>query len=677
MASKNECVICCKDIEIFAVGECNHAVCYNCMTRIRGLINQSDCPICRKSLDTVIMSPQNIPYSELVKDLGKYEYNDYYKTYFVNSECQKKFANLLANKCNLCTDRVFTTFEALRMHIRKQHDLFFCDLCVTHIKLFPWERQLYTKTEIATHRRIGDKNVSSHKGHPLCEYCDTRFFDKDALYKHLRTEHYFCHICQDTEGSNDFYEDIVSLRKHFKANHFVCEEGNCVNEDFTSVFRSEIDLKGHKAIHHSRTMSKMESKSVRNLDLNFAAMPRGKSKNNQQSTNNEQYDEPIPEIKKPINPMNEQDFPMLSSNGASSSFSAPPKVTVANKIGKAGLARTDENFPSLGPSSSGPLTMSKTTKPIAKTNIAHALKPNPASRSHTDTKNVQTNKKDIKKTNLQNHNTDKKNLFEDFPSLPATKNLQKVLKLPAQSKGVAATNLIEYSTLAKTEPKLRLVNTEAVSKPKEKPKPLSLNINSDLNFPSLGNVKQLDNPMSITGVREPKLTTLLTNNKPSKNKMNAKHLRNKNEEVTNNYTVLSGTLSHTPQYIRPPNEDNRNKELKRKLSTTLRDLDSFNEFQLASKMYINNKYTADTYFEHCRMVLGENFNSLFPELLVLLPNAERQKALYDVLCMSDNVSRKIFSRIKCCSTCGQVLLSDPKLNEVGYHERMHAAFTPI
>lgn len=41
------------------------------------------------------------------------------------------------------------------------------------------------------------------------------------------------------------FRDIVSLRKHFKGNHFLCEEENCVNEDFTSVFRSEIDLKGN------------------------------------------------------------------------------------------------------------------------------------------------------------------------------------------------------------------------------------------------------------------------------------------------------------------------------------------------------------------------------------------------------------------------------------------------
>lgn len=54
----------------------------------------------------------------------------------ISSSCQSmKFTDSSFYRIKRCTDRVFTTFEALRMHIRKQHDLFFCDLCVTHIKV--------------------------------------------------------------------------------------------------------------------------------------------------------------------------------------------------------------------------------------------------------------------------------------------------------------------------------------------------------------------------------------------------------------------------------------------------------------------------------------------------------------------------------------------------------------
>lgn len=35
------------------------------------------------------------------------------------------------------------------------------------------------------------------------------------------------------------------LRKHYFDKHYLCEEGNCVNEQFTSVFRTSIDLQGN------------------------------------------------------------------------------------------------------------------------------------------------------------------------------------------------------------------------------------------------------------------------------------------------------------------------------------------------------------------------------------------------------------------------------------------------
>jgi len=37
----------------------------------------------------------------------------------------------------------------------------------------------------------------------------------------------------------------MGLKEHFKQEHYLCEEENCANEQFTSVFRDEIDLKGN------------------------------------------------------------------------------------------------------------------------------------------------------------------------------------------------------------------------------------------------------------------------------------------------------------------------------------------------------------------------------------------------------------------------------------------------
>ena len=40
------------------------------------------------------------------------------------------------------------------------------------------------------------------------------------------------------------FSDYNRLRDHFRDEHFLCEEGHCVNEQFTSAFRSKIDIKG-------------------------------------------------------------------------------------------------------------------------------------------------------------------------------------------------------------------------------------------------------------------------------------------------------------------------------------------------------------------------------------------------------------------------------------------------
>ena len=64
------------------------------------------------------------------------------------------------------------------------------------------------------------------------------------------------------------------LREHFRDEHYLCEEGACVEEKFTPVFRTEIDLKAHKASVHGRTMGKAAAKQARTLELEFTLKPR-------------------------------------------------------------------------------------------------------------------------------------------------------------------------------------------------------------------------------------------------------------------------------------------------------------------------------------------------------------------------------------------------------------------
>lgn len=97
----------------------------------------------------------------------------------------------------------FRRFKDLEYHVRKEHDLHFCDLCTEHLKIFTFERRCYTQAELGLHRTKGDRDNRSHRGHPLCEFCKKRYLDRDELFRHKRRDHYFCHFCDDE--SNDFY----------------------------------------------------------------------------------------------------------------------------------------------------------------------------------------------------------------------------------------------------------------------------------------------------------------------------------------------------------------------------------------------------------------------------------------------------------------------------------------
>lgn len=76
-------------------------------------------------------------------------------------------------------------------------------------QIFSHERKWYNRKELARHRAHGDPDDTSHRGHPLCKFCDDRYLDNDELLKHLRRDHYFCHFC-DADGSQEYYRCLKS-----------------------------------------------------------------------------------------------------------------------------------------------------------------------------------------------------------------------------------------------------------------------------------------------------------------------------------------------------------------------------------------------------------------------------------------------------------------------------------
>ncbi|KAL4624460.1 zinc finger protein 598-like [Arapaima gigas] len=263
--AERSCVLCCQDVDIFAVGKCDHPVCYQCSTKMRVLCDQKYCAVCREELDKVIFIKKLKPFGTI--DSLQFQCEKKYDIYFSDSKIYAQFRKILQSECPQCLDpKVFYKFEELEQHMRKQHELFSCKLCVKHLKIFSHERKWYNRKELARHRTQGDPDDTSHRGHPLCKFCDDRYLDNDELLKHLRRDHYFCHFC-DSDGAQEYYSDYPYLRDHFRESHYLCEEGRCSTEQFTHAFRTEIDFKAHKAAAHSK--SRAEARQNRQIDLQF------------------------------------------------------------------------------------------------------------------------------------------------------------------------------------------------------------------------------------------------------------------------------------------------------------------------------------------------------------------------------------------------------------------------
>ena len=58
------------------------------------------------------------------------------------------------------------------------------------------------------------------------------------------------------------------------------------------------------------------------------------------------------------------------------------------------------------------------------------------------------------------------------------------------------------------------------------------------------------------------------------------------------------------------------------------------EFRNVSKLFRSGLCNARAYYEHCEAVLGDRFESIFPELLALLPDINKQQVTFHPLEMN-------------------------------------------
>ena len=568
------------------------------------------------------------------------------------------------------------------------------------------------------------------------------------------------------------------MRDHFKSEHFLCEEDECANEQFTAVFRSEIDLKAHVAHTHLKGMSKSENKQARTLDLEFSYGPRGNARGGGQDggrSHRSRMNDPqrefdrIPEptvVQQPpikIDSKNEEQFPSLGGP----SNSAGPQVQLANTVrhisyGTSGLARTKENFPSLG----GTPTNEKTNQPVVNQKpsgkqpkvptASSMLKGSSSKANNRPTKSLSASlKKDSSDFPALSQNNSssiaassmfkappptftrpvtanrpttsatssaslKKN--SDFPALSQNntkkgrrnEQLLEDMILPESSVNMNLVsskhrNLVEdYVSMASRVSKVQTVQQKDIEVPQEIVKKNVPKLNSNDNFPTLGgdgagasntpqwftvknnpkqqakqeskeftiNTKKV-NPMPDLSAKNAAKPAKLQNgvNKLSEMKKpnngnakekpkpqnNNKENKNENVLVENNFPSLGSDLTPPPgflnnpklskkpppgfnsspesstnsdnstvfSYLPPPNMSKRNQAIVSEFQKSLKTPESMQEFRQVSQMFRDGNYFAKSYYETCKVVLGAGFDSIFPELLALLPDIEKQQVSFN------------------------------------------------
>ncbi|ETV98525.1 hypothetical protein, variant [Aphanomyces invadans] len=244
------CLVCANPFRYHAIGECNHeGICSTCSMRMRLLMKDFNCPICKQANPRVIVTDVIAPYASfgIWGDTGGpgVLLDDRSEMFF--SRCDAHYESLVRRRdlyCRRCptANRVkFRVLEDLQLHMENEHATYFCDLCVQHQHFFVGEYPMYTMKELM-HHQTSTVSATSRERHPLCEFCHVRYYSDVELHVHLERDHFKCHLCPEVQ--HRYYRNYKGLETHFRRQHLFCEDPSCIAKGFV-VFSNDIDFQAH------------------------------------------------------------------------------------------------------------------------------------------------------------------------------------------------------------------------------------------------------------------------------------------------------------------------------------------------------------------------------------------------------------------------------------------------
>lgn len=184
--------------------------------------------------------------------------------------------SLSCRTCDVSGARPFPSVRALAEHVSSQHRRRMCFVCLHSRQRFPMEWPTMTGAELKAHMRechprcvcvlvvkyvyvsvdmgcyVGSVFTIAPSFPPLiipglssatvpflpiqitlftpycprCEFCDCHFYDADACYRHMGSEHFQCMLCM-AGGDYRYFETAQEMAEHNRTDHYVCTEPPC------------------------------------------------------------------------------------------------------------------------------------------------------------------------------------------------------------------------------------------------------------------------------------------------------------------------------------------------------------------------------------------------------------------------------------------------------------------
>ena len=193
--------------------------------------------------------------------------------YFEDDVPCREVSQLCSLSCQVCTVSAkpsappppkFPTLPALQQHLRAEHKQHMCNICLQGRNVFIAQQLLYSQSALDKHLVSGASDAGNplgqagFKGHPMCRFCGSHFFDDGQLYVHMQREHFQCFLCQRAapdSSSPVYYRNYDELEHHFRKEHCLCDHPQCLQKKFVA-FASAQELQRHTALEHKSELSK-------------------------------------------------------------------------------------------------------------------------------------------------------------------------------------------------------------------------------------------------------------------------------------------------------------------------------------------------------------------------------------------------------------------------------------